>query len=124
MNVQSGATSTAPYGHHDRFFIGGEWMVPSSTSTIEVISPITEEVYVRIAEAQAPDVERAVAAARAAFDRGPWPRMSHQERAAYLRAIAHGLNERASDVALTWPSEMGILHSIAESFAGGDGGSV
>ena len=48
---------------------------PSSTATIEVISPLTEEVIATVPEASNDDVDRAVAAARAAFDSGPWPRM-------------------------------------------------
>jgi hypothetical protein len=56
----------------------------SSSAKIDVINSGTEELFARIAEAQAPDVERAVAAARQAFDRGPWPRMKHAERAKYL----------------------------------------
>jgi len=40
---------------------------------IDVITPSTEELFVQVAEAKRPDVERAVAAARTAFDKGPWP---------------------------------------------------
>ena len=46
----------------------------------------TEEVFLSVAEAQAEDIAAAVTAAREAFDHGPWPRMSHAERAGYLRA--------------------------------------
>ncbi|MDB5715468.1 MAG: Betaine-aldehyde dehydrogenase [Sphingomonadales bacterium] len=116
------SNSTVPFGHHDQLFIGGKWIKASSDTTFDVIAPGTEEVYVRVAEAQEADVEKAVAAARDAFDRGPWPRMSPAERAGYMRAIAKGLNERAEEVAITWPNEMGILHSVAQSFAGGMGG--
>src|ERR1700722_1612344 len=78
----------APLKHPDRFFINGQWDAPSSASKIDVVNCVTEEVFLRVAEAQEADVNRAVAAARATFDRGPWPRMSHAERAKYLRAIA------------------------------------
>lgn len=114
--------SIAPIAHPERLFIGGEWVKPSSDSVFEVIAPATEELYLRVAEAQEADMNRAVAAARSAFDSGPWPRMSHAERATFLRAIARGLDERAEDVAQTWPNEMGILHSVAKSFAGSMGG--
>ena len=53
---------------------------------------------------------RAVAAARQAFDQGPWPRLAPPERAGYLRAIADGLRARAEDLSYIWASEMGILH--------------
>src|SRR3546814_17468910 len=48
--------------------------------------------------------------------------MQHAERATFLRASARGLDERAEDVAQTWPNEMGILHFVAKSFAGSMGG--
>jgi aldehyde dehydrogenase (NAD+) len=108
-------------GRTDRFFIGGEWVQPSSDAAFEVIVPATEEPYARFAVAQAADVERAVAAARKAFDEGPWPAMSHAERAAYLRAAGKRLNERADDIARVLPNEMGILHSDASLFAGAMG---
>lgn len=75
-----------PVAHPDRFFIGGEWVVPSSSDTIRVIAPATEELYLSVAEAREADIDRAVAAARSAFDTGPWPRMSPIERAGYLNA--------------------------------------
>ena len=80
--------------HLDRFFIGGEWVAPSSEATITVTDSATEERFFSVAEAQAADIARAVEAARQAFDAGPWPRMSHAERAEYLRAIAAALRER------------------------------
>src|SRR5581483_1780860 len=60
----------------DRFFIGGEWVQPSSSALLDVFDSHSEEVFLRVAEAQAPDIDRAVTAAQEAFDRGPWPRMS------------------------------------------------
>ena len=66
---------------------------------------------------------RAVAAARQAFDEGPWPRMTHAERAEYLRALGAGLRERAEDLGQIWPRESGVLHAIARScrrWGGGD----
>ena len=69
----------------ERFFIGGGWAAPSSTATLEVIDPSSEAIYLRVAEAQQPDMARAVGAAREAFDSGPW-HVTHAERAAFLRA--------------------------------------
>jgi betaine-aldehyde dehydrogenase len=105
-----GKTYDVPVKSPDRFYIGGEWVTPSSADLIDVIQPATEDVWVRIAAARTADVHRAVAAARQAFDRGPWPRMTHAQRAEYLRAIAAGLRERAEDLSYIWSSEMGILH--------------
>ena len=93
-----GKTYDVPVKSPDRFYIGGEWVTPSSADLIDVIQPATEDVWVRIAAARPADVSRAVAAARQAFDRGPWPRMTHAQRAEYLRAIAAGLRSRAEDL--------------------------
>ena len=80
----------------DRFYIGGDWVKPSSSDEIDVINASTEDVFLRVAEAKAEDMDRAIAAAREAFDHGPWPHMSHAERAGYLVKIAAALEERAA----------------------------
>jgi acyl-CoA reductase-like NAD-dependent aldehyde dehydrogenase len=110
----STAPSAAPIEHPDRFFIDGAWAAPSSAAKIEVIDSATEQLFVRVAEAQAADVDRAVAAARQAFDRGPWPRLKHAERAAYLRGIAREMESRADDLARIWTTESGVIHGIAQ----------
>src|SRR5262245_62493918 len=114
--------ATAPIKHPDRLFIDGSWAAPSSDGTIDVVNSATEELFVRGAEAQAADVDRAVVAARAAFDRGPWPRLSHAERAKYLRAIARELGSRADDLAQIWTTESGVIHGIAKGGSMGLGG--
>jgi acyl-CoA reductase-like NAD-dependent aldehyde dehydrogenase len=100
--------------HADRFFIGGEWVEPSSGRRIDVRDSATEEVFLSVAEAQVEDVDRAVAAARKAFDHGPWPGMTHRERAAWLNRIAEAWTKRADAFADTWTRESGVLHSIAK----------
>ena len=64
-------------------------------------------------------MDRAVAAARQAFDQGPWPTMAHAERAGFLRGIAAGLRERADDIGQIWPRESGALHLIARTAPAG-----
>jgi acyl-CoA reductase-like NAD-dependent aldehyde dehydrogenase len=110
---------SAPLRHADRFFIGGEWVKPSSDAMIDVIDSATEQLFFSVAEAQGPDMARAVTAARQAFDTGPWPRMRHEERAEYLRAIATELGKRAEDVGQIWPRESGVLHLIAKGSVAG-----
>src|SRR5580693_866385 len=107
--------TSVPIRHADRFFIGGQWVTPSSQATIKVIDSGTEEVFFTVAEAQAADISRAVAAAREAFDTGPWPRLSHAERAAYLRAIGEEIAKRTEDLGQIWPRESGVLHKIARN---------
>ena len=74
--------------HPLQLFIGGRWVTPTAAGAIEVISPDTETVVARVAEATEPDVDAAVAAAREAFDRGPWPQMEPAERARVVRKMA------------------------------------
>ncbi len=105
--------TSVPIRHADRFFIGGQWVTPSSEATIKVIDSGTEELFFSVAEAQAADISRAVAAAREAFDTGPWPRLSHAERAGYLRAIGAEIAKRTEDLGQIWPRESGVLHKIA-----------
>lgn len=107
----------APIKHPDLFFIDGKWTKPSSASKIDVINSATEELFASVAEAQEADINRAVAAARKAFDHGPWPRMTHAERAVYLKAIADELDKRVEEGALIWTTESGLLHSVAKDRA-------
>ena len=109
--------SIAPIRHADRFYIGGEWVAPSSDATFDVIDSGTEEHYFSVAEAQAADMDRAVGAARSAFDVGPWPRMTHGQRAEFLRALGAGLAARAGDIGQIWPRESGVIHQVA-AYAG------
>ena len=102
-----------PLRHPELLFIGGKWVSPLSETQISVVSPATEHVFVRVAEAGEQDMRRAIAAARQAFDEGPWPRMSHAIRAEYLRQIAAALRQRAADTSEMWTREMGIVHSFA-----------
>jgi aldehyde dehydrogenase (NAD+) len=105
--------TTAPVRHADRFFIGGEWVAPSSDGTIDVMDSGTEELYYRVAAAGPDDVARGIAAARQAFDEGPWPRMTHAERADHLRALGAALAERGDVLAQLWPRESGVLYKTS-----------
>jgi len=108
----------APLRNPTDIFVGGEWVRPSSDALIDVIAPATEDLYLQVASARAADIDRAVSEARAAFDTGPWPRMSHKERAGFLNAIAAEIAIRAGDIAAIWPNEMGIVHSMATEYSG------
>lgn len=113
---------TAAIAHPESFYIGGVWTKASGASKFEAIDSGTEEVYARVAEAQEDDVNRAVAAAREAFDKGPWPSMTHAERARYMSAIAAELNARSSDLASMWTMESGIIHAYAQPYSNALGG--
>ena len=92
---------------YDKLYIGGEWVDSTATGRIEVTSPHTEEVIGSVPDATPADMDRAVAAAREAFDHGPWPRMSPEERAAGLQRLTEQLGARAQDIADTISSENG-----------------
>ena len=99
--------------HPDRFFIGGEWVAASSSARFDVIDSRTEEPFVVVAEAQAADMDRAIAAAKTAFEDGPWPRLTHAERANVLRAMAEGIRARAEDFGQVLPRESGMVAAFA-----------
>lgn len=101
--------------HPDRFFIGGDWIEPSSDVRIDVITPSTEEVFVSVAEAQEADMKRAVASAREAFDHGPWRKLSHAERGRYVRALGKAMEAREEDIVRIWTSEMGITREVGHA---------
>jgi len=107
-----------PIKNPNAFFIGGKWEKPSGTSKLSVISPVTEEVVATFPEAQPRDVDRAVAAAREAFDKGPWPRMSAQERGAALLKVAEQLKARLPELATTWTTEVGAPISLTRYLSG------
>ncbi len=90
----------------DTLYIGGEWVAPATTRTIEVISPTTEEVSARVPEATEGDVDRAVAAARAALE-GPYPRLTPAERADYLVKLSQAIQARSQEMAEVITAEMG-----------------
>jgi aldehyde dehydrogenase (NAD+) len=116
-------STTSPVEHPDQFFIGGRWVDPISDGHIDVIDTGTEEVYFTVAAAGPQDMAAAVAAARTAFDDGPWPRLTHAERADYLRALGAGLATRGGPLGQLWPRESGALYSFAQ-YAGHIGSSA
>ncbi|MDE2561447.1 MAG: aldehyde dehydrogenase [Sphingomonadales bacterium] len=105
--------------HPDRLYISGQWVPALSGRSIELVSPNTEQVAGRVAEADEADMDAAVAAARAAFDQGPWPVTPPAERiAAFRRMVAH-LEGRVPELAKAWTAQMGGLASFAGPMHGG-----
>ena len=99
-----------------QLFIGGEWVTPAGTDEIVAIDPATEEESGRAPSGSRADMDRAVAAARVAFDNGPWPRMSPAERADVLRRAAKNLRTFDEEMAHTLTAEMGS--PITQSLGG------
>jgi aldehyde dehydrogenase (NAD+) len=79
---------------YDTLFIGGKWTAPSTDQVIEVRCPATGEYVGKVPLATKADVDDAVAAARQAFDSGPWPSTPPAERAAVISAAIKLMEER------------------------------
>jgi betaine-aldehyde dehydrogenase len=92
---------------HKQLFIGGEWVEAAGTGTIDVISPHSEELVGRVPEGTTADIDRAVAAARDAFDNGEWPRLSPEERIAAVQKFSESYAAHIPDMAAVITEEMG-----------------
>lgn len=90
-----------------RFYTDGRWTDAATDATFEVRSPFTEESIARVAVGSRADVDSAVAAARRAFDHGPWRRLSPAERAAVVRSFRDHLAAHATELAELVTAEMG-----------------
>lgn len=97
--------------NHTKFYIDGAWVDPISPATLDVINPATEQAYTKISLGTAKDVDRAVAAATAAFP--TFSRTSREERLALLRRILEIYNARYNDVADAVTDEMGAPSKFA-----------
>jgi acyl-CoA reductase-like NAD-dependent aldehyde dehydrogenase len=92
---------------YEHFYIDGGWQKPEGAETIDVRSAATEEIIGRIPKGTAADVNRAVAAARRAFDAG-WGYTTTAERAEWIRKLAAALESRVQDIATTISQEVGM----------------
>jgi aldehyde dehydrogenase (NAD+) len=110
---------TINIAHPERLYIGGQWIEPSTPGRIDIVNPATEQVIARVAEAREADMDAAVAAARKAFDEGPWPRMTHVERGAMVGKLAGLLGARMPELTRAWTDQMGGLASFAPMVVGG-----
>ncbi|HEU0190537.1 MAG TPA: aldehyde dehydrogenase [Mycobacterium sp.] len=107
-------TSSAPT-EYDKLFIGGKWTAPSTDQVIEVHSPATGGYVGKVPLAAETDVEKAVAAAREAFDNGPWPATPPAERAAVISKAAKLLEERKALFTKLLADETGQPPTIVET---------
>ena len=105
--------------HAKHFYIDGQWVDPIKPAQLDVIDPSTEEAYVQISVGSAADVDRAVAAAKAAFP--GFARTSRKERLDLLRAILAEYNKRRNDVGDAISREMGAPLEFARTIQAGRG---
>ena len=97
--------------HPGSLYVGGEWVAPGSTTTIDVIDPTTEQVIAAVPAATADDVDAAVAAARGAL--AGWSATEPSERATCLGNLADALKARQEEIARTISTEMGAPTKLA-----------
>src|SRR3546814_10791080 len=98
---------TVPFTTIDKLYINGEW-IDSGPEREDVINPATETVIGRAPVGTAAAADAAIAAARTAFDDGPWPTMSMAEGAAILRRLHAALDARRADIAALIVAEVEI----------------
>jgi betaine-aldehyde dehydrogenase len=102
----------------DRVFAGGEWLSPAAAAEIVVESPVDLSEVGRAVDGDASDVDRAVRAAREAFDHGPWPRMSPAERADWLDRLADELERRGPETSALITAEIGQPVALSRPWGG------
>jgi acyl-CoA reductase-like NAD-dependent aldehyde dehydrogenase len=99
----------------ESLYIGGRWIAPARGGVLDVTSPSTEQVIGHAPLASAADVDGAVAAAREAFDSGPWPRTPPEARAEALASMAAYLTDRARPLAELNIDEAGVPVTFAHA---------
>jgi betaine-aldehyde dehydrogenase len=102
---------------HDKIYIGGEWVVPSGKGIFDVVDSSSEELLGRIPAGNASDVDRAVKAARGAFD--TWSQTTSAQRADFLQKIQAGLADRRAEIAETVAAEVGMPLSLSNIIQAG-----
>jgi aldehyde dehydrogenase (NAD+) len=103
-------------GKFDRLFVGGDWIAPHGKDRLEVVNPATEQVIATVPSGSPEDADAAVAAAREAFDSGPWPRMSLEERLTVLERFRDLYEEHEEVMARLISEEMGCPITLSRTF--------
>jgi acyl-CoA reductase-like NAD-dependent aldehyde dehydrogenase len=102
---------------YDNVYIGGQWVPSSGSGTIEVVNPSTEEVFGHVPEGTPADVDRAVAAAKDAFE--TWGQTEKDERRKVIQGLAEALAARSDEIAETISGELGMPIMFARMIQAG-----
>jgi aldehyde dehydrogenase (NAD+) len=102
-----------------KFYINGEWVDPVKPATIDVINPATEEPFTKISAGSAADVDKAVAAARAAFV--TFSQTTKEERLELLKKVAAAYEKKFEHIAQAVSAEMGAPINLARTAQAGSG---
>lgn len=106
---------TVPFTNIDKLYINNEWVAPRSGERDAVLNPANEDVIGYAPVGGEAETEAAIAAARAAFDHGPWPRMSFRERAAMMRRMHAALTEKLPQIQALTIAEVGTTVGLAQA---------
>ncbi|SPM35766.1 Acyl-CoA reductase or other NAD-dependent aldehyde dehydrogenase [Mycobacterium rhizamassiliense] len=106
-------TDNSGHRSYNELFVGGQWRKPANPQQLAVISPHSEEPIGHVQVAGPEDVDVAVAAARQAFDHGPWPRLTHAERMAKVEELAAIYAGHVDEMADLITDEMGSPRSFS-----------
>ena len=102
---------TVPFTQIDKLYIAGSWVAPGGGREA-VVNPASEEIIAQAPIAGMDQVDAAIAAARDAFDNGPWPRLSMDERADMVAAMARALRARQERIAELIVAEVGCAMNV------------
>ncbi len=115
MSADLDMSGAVPEGGARRMLIGGRWESAASGAECPVINPATEQEIARVPAGDVGDADRAVAAARRAFDEGPWRLFTAAERGEMLLRLAHLIQERAAELASTEAVDSGKPFAVVRS---------
>ena len=99
--------------HYESLYIGGSWVKPKGGEAYTVINPATEEAIGEVPVGTAADADAAIAAAREAFDKGPWPKKDWRERAVILQQFHDALVARKDEIVQLCVAEAGSIIPVA-----------
>ncbi|MBA4025349.1 MAG: aldehyde dehydrogenase [Gordonia sp.] len=101
---------------YPKLYINGQWLESETGSVESVINPATEQVVGTVPVASRADVARAIAAARTAFDDGPWPQMTMRERSDVLLGFVDAMDKRFDELVELNVAETGGTRAMAAGF--------
>lgn len=104
--------TTVPFSDINELYINGSWKPPGNNQFEDVVNPATEEVFGQAPLGSVDDVAEAIAAAREAFDHGPWPQMSFAQRIEVMKRFRDCLQAREAEVCALLQAEVGVSHML------------
>jgi betaine-aldehyde dehydrogenase len=111
--VHEGLDLHVPHAEH--LYIGGQWVAPATDARVIVVNPSNETVLADLPDVAPADIDRAVATARAAFDRGPWRTLTMAERITQVRRFTEALLARSTAIGLAWSAECGATPAFRDA---------